>query len=192
MLSHYLMVVVWTVCCDVIQWLTPVIRFLNSFGTCRDDFWFGLELLQCTEMHPLGIDQFPLVLSSSLRGSWSHTNLPPAHRCTGWNTWQPPYAWCSYIQFLVALTSFALGMLSAPTPGGLAVTCVGIHIIVCWVHLSFHLQVHCALFSTYAGWICWQSLPMCTQSLISGYYCRKGSALQGASQQDFQYGNLLQ
>jgi len=33
------------------------------------------------------------------------------------------------------------GMLSALYPGVLAVTCLGIHIIVFWIHLTFHLQV---------------------------------------------------
>jgi len=90
-------------------------------------------------MHSFGINQTRLIVSSSLRCSCSRTDHPPS-RCTCSYTWHPPCARCTH--HLQLLAGFPPGMLSAPSPCVLAVTCLDIHIVVFSIHLSFHLQVH--------------------------------------------------
>jgi len=80
-----------------------------------------------------------LIFSSSFQCSCSCTDHPPS-RCTCRYTWHQPFARCTY--HFPLLAGFPPGMLSTPPPSVLAVTCLGIHIIVFWIHLSFHLQLH--------------------------------------------------
>jgi len=80
-----------------------------------------------------------LIFSSSLQCSCSCIDHAPS-RCTCRYTWHRPCARCTY--HLQLLAGFPPGMLSASSPGVLAVTCLGIHMIVFWFHLSFHFQLH--------------------------------------------------
>jgi len=86
--------------------------------------------------------KWSLNVPNSLPNSIVSTDHPPS-RCTCRYTWHQPCAWRTYhLQLLRTFAGFPLGMLSAPSPGVLAVTFLGIHIVIFWVHLSFHLQMH--------------------------------------------------
>jgi len=133
-----------TVSCGAVRWLLLVVPFSRLFDMFGDHFRSHLELLRWTSLHSFGTDVAQLIFLSSLLCSCSQTNYPPS-RCTGRHSSHLPYARYTYrLQLLVAFPGFAPGMLSTPSHGVLAVTCLGIHIIIfaCW------------LFSMYACWLC--------------------------------------
>jgi len=190
MLSHHLSVVVSTVSHDAIWWLSLAMLFNDCgsrccsvvFGTFGNHFLFRSELLWWTSLHSFSIDDAQLMFSSSLRCSCSRTNYSLSQRTSRY-IWHLRYARYNYhLRLLVALAGFHPGMLFTRSPGWLAVTCLGIHIVVfpCW------------LLATYACWLCQWCLPSYTHWLISSCDSLQVSALQGAFSQHFRYSNCLQ
>jgi len=133
-----------------IQWLSHAMAFGDHLSQ-----WRSVNYLLCYEMfldlfRTASVDINALSrywsnsfdVSSSLLCSCSRTDHTPS-QCTYRYTWYPPCARCTYyLQLLGTLAAYRPGMFSAPSPGVLAVTCLDIHIIVFWIHLSFHLQLH--------------------------------------------------
>jgi len=132
--SRHVLIVVSTVCDDAIWWMTVAMPFGRLFGT----FWSSLVDIHTLIHHSSN----SLDVSSYLWCTCSCTDHPPSlHTCR--YTRYPPWAQCTYhLQLLSVFAGFPPGMLSAPSPGELVTTSLGMHIIIFWVCLSFHLHVH--------------------------------------------------
>lgn len=92
-------------------------------------------------MDILYTEQTGLVFQSLLQCSCSCTDHPRS-RHTWRYTWHLLSAQCSYLQLLVVLDRFSLGMLSTPSAAVLVGTSLGIHIIITRIHLFYHLHMY--------------------------------------------------
>jgi len=170
MVPHHLSVVVSTVSHDTILWLALAMPSCDNLTWCISVTRLRCRCWTIWQLGSLFLISFVtssadiVVLSRHKLNLVDDLIISQMPCQSHWLSSESVHQWvhltcilCS-VHLLQFFAEFLPPIVSTPPPCVIAITSLGIQIIVVWVHLSFHLQVQCCIFSTYASWLCQWSL----------------------------------